>query len=71
MTPSSCREAEQNMGLSPPFLQNGSRRPGGVESPSGLSPLLPAPLPLFQLHSALIYLQSNLLNNSQFRHRSY
>ncbi len=29
------------MGLSPPLLQSASR-PDGVESPSGLSPLLPA-----------------------------
>ncbi len=33
------------MDLSPPLLQSGSR-PGGVESPSGLSPLLPAPCSL-------------------------
>ncbi len=47
MTPDSCRGAERNMFLRPPLLTSGSRS-DGVESSSELSPLLPAPLPLFQ-----------------------
>ncbi len=54
MTSSPCCGAERNMGLSPPLLLSGSPS-GGVESPSELSPLLPAPLPLGQFASTNFY----------------
>ncbi|MEH1951248.1 MAG: hypothetical protein V7K77_30495 [Nostoc sp.] len=52
MTPDSCGGAERNMGLTHPLLLSGSRTlreasaTVGVESPSELSPLLPAPCSL-------------------------
>ncbi|MEH1924311.1 hypothetical protein [Nostoc sp.] len=52
MTPDSCGGAERNMGLTSPLLLSGSRTlreasaTVGVESPSELSPLLPAPCSL-------------------------